>query len=518
MCNFQFISNCLRTEEELLAFSFWNRYLLLLRRLRELTERENEPLENSRMSSGSDSKSASSSSSLTKDEMTKEKWMENIEKVEIPRSEVNKLVMNYLVTEGFKDAAEKFHMESGTDPGIDLSTLDPRIKILEAIQNGDIPRAVEMINSYQPQLLDDNRYLFFHLQQQHLIELIRQKNIEGALKFAQENLADQGEENSTVLPEIERSGACLRNALLPRMLLFNYLLTSVSVTRPLRATTASLFRIFFGRHNPLARTIRIYATNQHCWSPNPREPSKQTETIYGGPTSPESKLFEKDFKNNFGEHSFEKYFGRSYFTRLSDPVVGYYIMPLPKVVFVLGGPGAGKGTQCSKIVETFGFVHLSAGDLLREERNKPGSEFGEMIEQHIRDGTIVPVEVTCSLIDRAMQKSESNNFLVDGFPRNQNNLDGWDKEMTGKVEVLFVLFFDAPEDVCVERCLQRGEAGSGRSDDNPESLKKRVATYVNATMPIIEHFKGLSLVRKINAAQDPEAVFQDVRKCFETLA
>ena len=189
----------------------------------------------------------------------------------------------------------------------------------------------------------------------------------------------------------------------------------------------------------------------------------------------------------------------------------------PNVVFVLGGPGAGKGTQCSKIVENYGFVHLSAGDLLREERNKPGSEYGELIEKHIRDGTIVPVEITCSLIDRAMQKNGSRNFLIDGFPRNQNNLDGWNKEMAAKVNVLFVLFFDAPEDVCVQRCLQRGQAGSGRSDDNPESMKKRVATYVNETMPIIEHFKASDLVRKINAAQEPDAVFRDVQTHFDKI-
>ena len=98
--------------------------------------------------------------------------MEKIDSVQIPRAEVNKLIMNYLVTEGFKDAAEKFQVESGTEPGIDLQTLDQRIRILEAIQCGDIQEAVEMINSYQPELLDDNRYLFFHLQQQHLIELV----------------------------------------------------------------------------------------------------------------------------------------------------------------------------------------------------------------------------------------------------------------------------------------------------------------------------------------------------------
>lgn len=76
----------------------------------------------------------------------------------------------------------------------------------------------------------------------------------------------------------------------------------------------------------------------------------------------------------------------------------------PKVVFVLGAPGAGKGTQCSKIVDEYGYVHLSAGDLLREERQRAGSEYGDLIENCIRNGKIVPVEVTCSLIDNAMNQ------------------------------------------------------------------------------------------------------------------
>jgi len=187
----------------------------------------------------------------------------------------------------------------------------------------------------------------------------------------------------------------------------------------------------------------------------------------------------------------------------------------PNVVFVLGGPGAGKGTQCANIVKTFGFIHLSAGDLLREERSKPGSEYGELIEKHIRDGTIVPVEITCSLIENAMKKSESNHFLIDGFPRNQNNLEGWTKQMGNKVNVHFVLFLEAPEDVCVNRCLQRGQAGSGRSDDNPDSLKKRVVTYNNDTMPIINHFNELNLVRKVDAAKNPEEVFGQVKELFK---
>lgn len=77
----------------------------------------------------------------------------------------------------------------------------------------------------------------------------------------------------------------------------------------------------------------------------------------------------------------------------------------PRIVFVLGAPGAGKGTQCEKIVTEFGYVHLSAGDLLRAERNRAGSEFAELIETSIKEGKIVPVAVTCSLLENAMKAS-----------------------------------------------------------------------------------------------------------------
>src|SRR5881398_1075765 len=75
------------------------------------------------------------------------------------------------------------------------------------------------------------------------------------------------------------------------------------------------------------------------------------------------------------------------------------------VIFVLGGPGAGKGTQCAKLVADYGFKHLSAGDLLREEQDRPGSEFGEMIKAYIKEGTIVPMEVTVQLLENAMKHS-----------------------------------------------------------------------------------------------------------------
>ena len=89
------------------------------------------------------------------------------------------------------------------------------------------------------------------------------------------------------------------------------------------------------------------------------------------------------------------------------------------VIFVLGGPGAGKGTQCDKIVEDYGFTHLSAGDLLREEQDRKDSQFGDLIKEYIKEGTIVPMEITVQLLENAMtanikEKDGNGRFLIDG--------------------------------------------------------------------------------------------------------
>ncbi|XP_056279371.1 glucose-induced degradation protein 8-A homolog isoform X3 [Pseudoliparis swirei] len=143
------------------------------------------------------------------EDITKEEWMDKLNNVHIQRADMNRLIMNYLVTEGFKEAAEKFRMESGIEPSVDLDSLDERIKIREMILKGQIQEAIALINSLHPELLDNNRYLYFHLQQQHLIELIRLRETESALEFAQTQLAEQGEESRDCLTEMERTLALL---------------------------------------------------------------------------------------------------------------------------------------------------------------------------------------------------------------------------------------------------------------------------------------------------------------------
>lgn len=87
------------------------------------------------------------------------------------------------------------------------------------------------------------------------------------------------------------------------------------------------------------------------------------------------------------------------------------------VIFVLGGPGAGKGTQCANLVRDYGFTHLSAGDLLRAEQDREGSEFGSMIKEYIKEGKIVPMEVTVQLLENAItdRNEGRGRFLVDGM-------------------------------------------------------------------------------------------------------
>ncbi|XP_048395632.1 UMP-CMP kinase [Stegostoma tigrinum] len=196
------------------------------------------------------------------------------------------------------------------------------------------------------------------------------------------------------------------------------------------------------------------------------------------------------------------------------------LMMKPKVVFVLGGPGAGKGTQCVKIVKKYGYTHLSAGDLLRAERSKAATQYGELIDSYIKEGRIVPVEITINLIKKAMdetmaQDATKNKFLIDGFPRNTDNLDGWNKQMDNNADVKFVLFFDCSNEVCIERCLERGK-DSGRTDDNVQSLQKRIQTYTQSTKPIIELYEKEGKVRRVDGAKSVDEVFVEVQKIFDS--
>jgi len=183
------------------------------------------------------------------------------------------------------------------------------------------------------------------------------------------------------------------------------------------------------------------------------------------------------------------------------------------VVYVLGGPGAGKGTQCANLVKDFGFVHLSAGDLLREERQRKGSQYGDLINNYIKEGKIVPAKITIALLENAMAKSPSKRFLIDGFPRKMDQAKKFEKTVCkGK----FVLFFDCPESVMLERLLKRGKT-SGRVDDNIESIKKRFVTFKETSYPVVEYFEKQNKVKKVSCVNSPQKVYAETKAIFKDL-
>jgi UMP-CMP kinase len=210
-----------------------------------------------------------------------------------------------------------------------------------------------------------------------------------------------------------------------------------------------------------------------------------------------------------------KYFGGLKFRDLQDG--------MQKVVFVLGGPGAGKGTQSELLLQNYPCVHLSAGQLLREETAKAESPHAALIEECLVAGKIVPVEISLALLQNAMQEAPGKSlvFLVDGFPRNFDNLEGWTHCMKEVAMVWGALVYQCPLPILEQRILERAKA-SGRSDDNLESIRKRFTTFEDETVPIIDTLRLVGVetflqVFDVRGDQPLERVWQDTQDIMNSI-
>ncbi|KAJ8301006.1 hypothetical protein KUTeg_022525 [Tegillarca granosa] len=181
------------------------------------------------------------------------------------------------------------------------------------------------------------------------------------------------------------------------------------------------------------------------------------------------------------------------------------------VIFVVGGPGSGKGTQCDKIVKNFGYTHLSTGDLLREEVAS-GSARGKELTATMEHGELVPLDVVLQLLKEKMvaKATTSKGFLIDGYPRELDQGKRFENEVT---ECQFVLYFEVSDDTMTKRLLGRALT-SGRVDDNEETIKKRLKTFHDITTPVIDYYQKKDKVRKINAEGGVDDVFVEVEKLF----
>ena len=204
-------------------------------------------------------------------------------------------------------------------------------------------------------------------------------------------------------------------------------------------------------------------------------------------------------------------------------------------IVLLGGPGAGKGTQAAKLVEEFKTPHISTGDMLRAAV-AAGTELGKKAKSYMDAGELVPDDVIIGLvIDRLQEPDTDAGFILDGFPRTSAQAVALDAEL-GKLErpLDAALLIDVDPEVIVKRLCSRrmcracGFIGSEadatcpkcggemyqRDDDNETTVRNRLEVYATSTAPLIDYYRGSELLVSIDGDRDPEEVYADVKKAL----
>ncbi|XP_062891970.1 adenylate kinase isoenzyme 5-like isoform X2 [Mobula hypostoma] len=178
-----------------------------------------------------------------------------------------------------------------------------------------------------------------------------------------------------------------------------------------------------------------------------------------------------------------------------------------KIIFVIGGPGSGKGSQCMKIMEKYGFTHLSTGNLLRKEITNE-TERGKRIKKIMVEGGLVPLGVTLEILKDALLENlqETKGFMIDGYPRTLKQAETFDQSFAPPSIVLLI---DCSPEVMKQRLINRGQTG-GRFDDNEVTISKRVQTYFADSVPVVKHYENKGLLRKIQGEGTEEDVFQSI--------
>ena len=207
-----------------------------------------------------------------------------------------------------------------------------------------------------------------------------------------------------------------------------------------------------------------------------------------------------------------------------------------KIVF-MGPPGAGKGTQAEKIVETYQIPHISTGDMFRKAISE-GTELGKEAKRYMDNGQLVPDHVTIGIVNERLSQSDCiKGFLLDGFPRTVEQASALDEIMTSlNSKIDYVINIDVDLDILKERltgrricracgatyhklfnptavegvCDKCGGELYQRKDDNEETVANRLNVYVNQTKPLLDYYANSGILVNINGQQSIDEVFSEV--------
>ena len=210
-------------------------------------------------------------------------------------------------------------------------------------------------------------------------------------------------------------------------------------------------------------------------------------------------------------------------------------------IVMLGPPGAGKGTQAEILAQKLGLVHISSGDLFRENLSNQ-TELGKLAQTYMTKGELVPDDVTIAMVKERLSRPDcAKGAVLDGFPRTPAQAEALNKilaEMNAKVDL--VPLISVPNDVLVERLSGRWMSRSGRvyhalynppkvkwvddidgtplyqrEDDKPETVQRRIDVYYEQTAPLIDYYRQAGLLVEIDGTQEIEKVTEDILKAIK---
>ena len=187
-----------------------------------------------------------------------------------------------------------------------------------------------------------------------------------------------------------------------------------------------------------------------------------------------------------------------------------------KNIVIFGAPGSGKGTQSDLMIKKYGFGHISTGDVLRNEI-KNGTELGKTAKAYIDKGQLIPDELMIDILASVYDSfgKEHKGVIFDGFPRTIPQAEALKKMLAERghsIAAMIELY--APEDILMSRLLNRGKE-QGRSDDNEETINKRLAVYNTQTAPLIDWYTAEGLHHYVKSYGVLEEIFADVCKVVD---
>lgn len=203
---------------------------------------------------------------------------------------------------------------------------------------------------------------------------------------------------------------------------------------------------------------------------------------------------------------------------------------------LLGGPGAGKGTQAEKLVNERGINHLATGDILREEVDKE-TELGQEAKGYMDRGDLVPDELVVDMVKKRL--GQDKGYLFDGFPRTIDQAE----ELEAVLDLDLVLYIKIDKEEAVRRlsarrvcsncgkiynknfkkpdqegiCDECGEELYQRDDDKPEVIRDRFETFLEETSPLIDYYSGKELLEEVDGEQSPDQVYEEIEGALAKL-